>query len=347
MTDLSTPAGSATLDPPAESASQGPARRRGPRLGSRRSLAPLGLLPFGLIYAAFFLLPTASILWLAIRSPAVAGKAAVPAQSGSLLGEQATKAQPAVPAQSAGFSWHYLDQAVHGTFLSGLENSLELSLITAVVSGITGLFLAWAVVNGRDSWFRRLVMSSSAVLANFGGLPLAFLFVCTLGSAGVLTKWLSDAGVSLSNDLHFSLYSLHGVELVYLYFLVPLMVLVVAPALERLRPQWGEAAESLGASRFQYWRYVAGPVLLPAVIGSVALLFCSAFSAYATAVALTNGTLAITPLQINQQLNGNVLTGPQTQHTAAALALVMVVVVIPLTVFYQLMERRTAKWLQS
>jgi putative spermidine/putrescine transport system permease protein len=42
-----------------------------------------------------------------------------------------------------------------------------------------------------------------------------------------------------------------------------------------------------------------------------------------------------------------VLSGADTQHIAAALALMMVLIVIPLTVIYQLMERRTARWLES
>jgi putative spermidine/putrescine transport system permease protein len=129
--------------------------------------------------------------------------------------------------------------------------------------------------------------------------------------------------------------------------MVPLMVLVISPALEALRPQWREAAQNLGATTTQYWRHVAAPVLLPNIIGSVALLFCSSFSAYATAYALTNGTLPIVSLQINQQLNGNVLSGAEPRHIAAALAVMMIVIVIPLTGIYQLMERRTAKWLQS
>lgn len=315
--------------------------------GRRRrttALALLGSLPFWLFYAVFFLLPTGALLWLSVRQPAQAGQAAVPASNGGLLGQAPTPARPAVPGHPAGFTLHYLDIAVHGAFRTGLLNSVQVSIVTSVLAAVLGTCLCWAVVNGAG-WFKQLVLSASAVFANFGGVPLAFLFIATLGSAGVLTKFLGHAHVDLTD--HFNLYSVAGVELVYLYFMIPLMVLVIAPALEALRPQWREAAENLGASTWQYWRHVAGPVLLPNVAGSVALLFCSAFSAYATAAALTNGTLALTPLQIKSQLSGNVLSGAGAQHTAAALALVMVLVVVPLTVIYQLMERRTSRWLQT
>jgi putative spermidine/putrescine transport system permease protein len=309
-----------------------------------RGLSALAITPFWLFFAVFFVLPTGALLWLAVRSPGVAGKPAVPGSPGGLLGQAPTPAQPAVPGHSAGFTLHYLSRAVRGAFGDGLLNSIELSIVTSLIAALTGVFLAWAVVTG-SGWFKQLVLSASAVFANFGGVPLAFLFVSTLGSAGALTKWSDDLGFDLT--AHFDLYSLSGVELVYLYFMVPLMVLVVAPALEALRPQWREAAANLGAGTWQYWRFVAGPVLVPTLVGSVALLFCSSFSAYATAAALTNGTLSLTPLQIKAELSGNVLSGADTQHIAAALALMMVLIVIPLTVIYQVMERRTARWLES
>jgi putative spermidine/putrescine transport system permease protein len=121
------------------------------------------------------------------------------------------------------------------------------------------------------------------------------------------------------------------------------MVLVMSPALEGLKPQWAEAAENLGASRWHYWRYVAGPILLPSFLGSVLLLFCSAFSAYATADALVGDSFPLIPTQISNVLSGNVLSGQE--NLGAALAFDMVVIVLPLTIIYQLLQRRTSKWL--
>ena len=205
--------------------------------------------------------------------------------------------------------------------------------------------LAQAVVSSGRSGLHRAVSTASAVLANFGGIPLAFLFIATVGNAGLLTTWMSKTlGFSLKDDAGFSLYSITGVELVYLYFQIPLMVLVMTPALEGLRPQWREAAENLGASRWHYWRHVAGPVLAPSFLGSLLLLFCSSFSAYATADALVGGSVALVPNQIAAVLSGNVLEGQE--NLGAALALVMVVVVVPMTLIYQWLQRRTSKWLQ-
>ncbi len=282
----------------------------------RIGVAWLGLLPFFAYMAVFFVLPTGVIITEAFRH---------------------TDAETQVTT----FTLNNLTDTLHGAYLTSLAHSIQLSLVTSVLSAALGLVLAWAIVSGTNATVRRLVASAAAVLANFGGLPLAFLFVASIGNAGVLTRGLAGTGIHLEDNL---LYSLTGVEFVYLYFLIPLMVLVITPALEALKPQWREAADNLGASTWHYWRYVAGPILAPNVAGSIALLFCGAFSAYATAAALTNGTLSITPLSISSALNGNVLVGQE--NLGDALALDMVVIVVPLTFAYQYMQRRTTRWLQ-
>jgi len=234
--------------------------------------------------------------------------------------------------------------ALRGGYRTALLGSLRLAAICAVIGSVLGVLLAAAVVRSGSPLLRRLVLTASGVLANFGGVPLAFAFVASIGNAGVVTTFLNDHfGFSLQSDLHFQLATITGIALVYMYFLVPLMVLVMTPALEGLKPQWAEAAENLGASRWHYWRFVAGPVLLPNFLGSVLLLFCSSFSAYATANALAGQSFPLVPTQIASVLSGNVLSGQE--NLGAALALDMIVVVLPLTVVYQLLQRRTSRWL--
>ena len=65
-----------------------------------------------------------------------------------------------------------------------------------------------------------------------------------------------------------TLYSKLGIELVYMYFQFPLMVLIIAPAIDGLQKEWREASENMGASSRQYWQYVALPILLPSILGS-------------------------------------------------------------------------------
>lgn len=229
------------------------------------------------------------------------------------------------------------------TALLALGRSVLLAASTAIVGAVFGALLAWLIVNrSPTSIVRRTVVSLSSVLAQFGGVALAFAFLATIGLNGVLTLWVSE---HLGWDLTGSgwLYGLPGLILVYTYFQIPLMVVVFLPALEGLRPQWREAAESLGASTFQYWTQVGLPVLRPAFLGSTLLLFANAFAAYATAAALVSQGSPIVPLLIRSALTSEVVLGQA--GFAYALALEMIVVVALVMVAYNLLVRRTARWL--
>jgi len=239
-----------------------------------------------------------------------------------------------------------IDTAVHGVYLTGLKTSIFLSVATAIVPGIFGLLIAYAIFTAkRGNILRRVVMTASGVFANFGGVPLAFLFIATLSTTGVVTGWIKDVfnGFNIWNH-GFTLYDFRGIFLVYMYFQIPLMVLVILPALEGLRPAWREAAQNMGAGTWQYWRYVGGPVLLPSFLGCLLLLFGSAFSAYATAEALTGGTISLTPIQIGALLNGNVLAGQE--NLGYALGLIMIVIIAIIMALYTMLQRRAARWLR-
>jgi putative spermidine/putrescine transport system permease protein len=251
-----------------------------------------------------------------------------------------------VSPSSNGFTFANVDTAVHGTYLHGFEQSLLLSLIASVVPGALGLLVAYAIFTARGraaAALRQVVITASGVFANFGGVPLAFVFIASFGSSALVTGWLGDIGLNIYN-WGFSLYSMSGVAVVYCYFQIPLMVLIVLPALEGLRPAWREAAENLGAGAWAYWRHVGGPVLLPSFASSVMLLFGSSLAAYATAEALTSGSIPLTSIQIGSFLNGNVIAGQQ--NVGYALSLGMVVIIAVLMTGYVLFQRRASKWLR-
>ncbi|MGB3481648.1 MAG: ABC transporter permease subunit [Mycobacterium sp.] len=230
------------------------------------------------------------------------------------------------------------------TALSALWRSLLLSGSTAVIGAVLGALLAWLIVaRPATSAFRRAALSLCSVLAQFGGVALAFAFLATIGLNGVLTVWLVDLfGWNLAGGGW--LYGLSGLILVYTYFQIPLMVIVFLPALEGLREQWREAAISLGASTWQYWREVAVPLLAPAFLGAVLLLFANAFAAYATAAALVSQGSPILPLLIRASLTSEVVLGQS--GFAYALALEMIVVVAIVMTAYNLLVRRTSRWLR-
>lgn len=294
---------------PAVSAAAPPTRG-----GRRPPLTLLGVVPFFVYVGVFLLLPTVIIA----------------------VGSFTTKAGSLTLTNFSSINQPYLVKA----FL----NSAAISAVSAVVGAITGALLAYAVVTGHpQGMLRRAVTSASGVLAQFGGVTLAFAFIATLGSTGIVTTVLLDRGIDIFPNGVW-LYELSGVTLVYLYFQIPLMVLVFLPALDGVRPQWREATESLGGSTWHYWRYVAGPLLAPSFLGCTLLLFANAFSAYATAAALISQGSPIVPLAISNLLTSE--TGRAQPGLAQALALGMILIVLLVTVLYALLQRRTSRWLR-
>jgi putative spermidine/putrescine transport system permease protein len=235
-----------------------------------------------------------------------------------------------------------------GLFEPSIRNSywlsIRISAVTAVVGGIFGFFLAYAITLGRlPGWVRSSLVTFSGVASNFAGVPLAFAFISVLGRTGVITAFLRDAlGLNIY-QAGFNLYSFAGLSLTYLYFQFPLMVLIMAPALDGLRKEWREAAENLGGTSRDYWRYVALPILLPSILGTMILLFGNAFGAYATAFALTGGTLNLVTIQIGAQMRGDVLHNPGLGY---ALALGMVIVMAVSIGLYTWLQRRSERWLR-
>ncbi len=221
--------------------------------------------------------------------------------------------------------------------------SIKISLITSLGGGIFGFLLAYSAIRGGlPRFMRSSLMTFCGVASNFAGVPLAFAFIALLSPTGMLTNWLRALGYN--PYFHgFTLYTFWGLSLVYTYFQFPLMVLIIAPAIDGLRQEWLEASENLGASSFQYWRYVAFPILLPSILGSMVLLFGNSFGAYATAFALTGGQINLVTIVIGSQLRGDVLGD---QGLGYALALGMVVIMAIAIAGYTILQRRTERWLK-
>jgi putative spermidine/putrescine transport system permease protein len=223
--------------------------------------------------------------------------------------------------------------------------SIKVSLASALLGAIAGFFLAHAVVMGRVPRFLRPTLTTfSGVASNFAGIPLAFAFIATLGPTGLITKelFLDELGVNV-RSLGFNLLSFWGLTITYLYFQIPLMVLILMPALDGLKKEWREASAILGASTFQYWRHVALPVLWPSMLGTTILLFANAFGAVATAYALTGSSLNIVPILLFAQIRGDVLHDP---HLGYALALGMIVITGAANIAYIWLRARGERWIR-
>src|SRR5215469_10496020 len=225
--------------------------------------------------------------------------------------------------------------------LHAFENSISISIVTALLGGLIGFIAAYGIYNLRIKWLHNLIVGFSSVAANFAGVPLAFAFIATLGVTGFITTFLLNW---FHIDLYksgFSLYTFAGLVLVYTYFQLPLMILLTIPALGAVRPEWREASTNLGASNFTYWRRIALPILLPSLIAAMLLLFANSFGAFATAYALAQGEINLVPIQISFVVNGNVSLDTGLGN---ALAAGMIVVLLIVVFLYTAMLRRVSKW---
>ena len=229
-------------------------------------------------------------------------------------------------------------------FINAYKTSLTISVITALGGAVFGFLLAYAVVLGNlPKGLRTFMTTFSGVASNFAGVPLAFAFIATMGNNGLVTRWLESA---FGLDIHaggFTIYSVTGLSIVYMYFQFPLMVLIMAPALDGLRREWSEACANLGGTNWHYWRYVAFPILIPSLLGTTILLFGNAFGAYATAYAFSGSFINLVPILIGAQMQGDVLFNPGLGN---ALALGMVFIMSISMIGYVSLQRRAARWLQ-
>jgi len=274
----------------------------------------IGVAPFLLFALAFLIAPTAYLVFGSFET----------GQGGFTLENYANLFEPSI--------------------VKTYMNSIEISLVTAVVGGIFGFLLAYSVVaGGLPGPFRSALMTFSGVASNFAGVPLALAFVFTIGRVGLLTVFLKTAfGIDPYGN-GFTLYSKIGLEIVYLYFQFPLMVLIIAPAIDGLKKEWREASENMGASSFQYWRHVALPILMPSLLGTMILLFGNSFGAQATAYQLTGGFIDIVTIAISRQMRGDVLFDPNLGY---ALAMGMVVIMGLSIAGYSVLQRRAERWLR-
>jgi len=282
----------------------------------RKHSAYVGVIPFLILVSIFLLWPTYSVVSGAFQDST--GK----------------------------FSLSVLKSVIKNpAHLTAFRHSLQFSAITSVIGSVIGALFAWAIATGKkDGILRRISLSASGVLAQFGGVMLTFAFLATFGFNGLVTSFFLKFAPHSFFGHPTWLYSITGLCIVYSFFQIPLMFIVFLPTVDNLKPQWREASDGLGGSTLEYWRRIGIPVMTPSFLGSFLLLFANAFSAYATAASLISQGSIITPLGISTALSSE--TGSNNPALAKALSLGMVLVVVFVMTLYTLLRRKVSKWEQ-
>ncbi len=280
----------------------------------RLPLTWLGVVPFLVFAILFLILPTMNIVLGAFRTP------------------------------DGAFTLDNIRNLNTASIRSAYWVSIKISMASAILGCLIGFAVAAAVtLGGLPKFIRGPLLTFSGVASNFAGVPLAFAFIATIGPIGLVTVFLrTNLGIDL-RGLGFNLLSFWGLTVTYLFFQIPLMILIITPALDGLKREWREAATVLGASGPQYWRMIALPILFPSLLGTLALLFANSFGAVATAIALTGSSLNIVPILLFAQIRGDVLGDP---HLGYALAFGMIVITGIANVIYITLRARSERWLK-
>lgn len=274
----------------------------------------LGVAPFFLFALLFLILPTAYLVIGAFQN------------------------------NEGGFTFDNILALTQPSIVAAYWISIRISLASAILGALVGLAIAIAIVRGGlPNWVRSATLTFSGVASQFAGVPLAFAFLATLGRLGLVTVLLNSVfGINIY-ALGFNILSFWGLTLTYLFFQIPLMVVIITPAIDGLKREWGEAAATLGATQLQYWRLVVIPVIWPSFLGTMILLFANSFGAIATAYALTGSSLNIVPILLFAQIRGDVLHNP---HLGYALAFGMIFITGLANVFYIWFRTRSERWLR-
>ncbi len=200
--------------------------------------------------------------------------------------------------------------------LQGFKNSITLSAISALLALVVTLFAVYAMMRFPDSVRERILVVTN-LTSNFSGIPLAFSFIVLLGNSGLFTLLFEKWGIDAFSS--FSLYSWSGLLLIYIYFQLPLSLMLLYPIYYGIQQQWKDAASLLGASTIQFWTKIGIPIMLPGIVGTFSVLFANAMGAYASAYALTGSNYNLVAIRIGALLSGDIFAQPELASAIAVL----------------------------
>ena len=228
---------------------------------------------------------------------------------------------------------NYLEVFNNDFYLQAFENTLWLSVICSVIGLFISSITAFSIYKMQGK-IRRIMISFTTMASNFSGVPLAFAFIIILGFNGAITLQLKAWGIIED----FNIYSASGLMLLYVYFQIPLGVLLLYPAFDALKPELEDAAKTMGASKLTYWLKVAIPVLSPALLGTFIILIANAMGAYASTYALTSGNYNLVTIRIASLVSGDLFLEP---NMAAALSMLLIAILAFITAIHHWLIKRS------
>ena len=204
----------------------------------------------------------------------------------------------AVFLKAAELSWgEFIDVVTAPQVVATYKLSFGASLLAAAINAVFGLMLAWALV--RYSFPGKKIVDALidlpfALPTAVAGIALTALYA----KNGWIGQILEPLGIKVA-------FTPLGVLVALVFIGLPFVVRTVQPILEDLDTEIEEAAASLGAQRWQTFRYVILPILLPALLTGFALAFARAVGEYGSVIFIAGNlpyVSEITPLMIITKL---------------------------------------------
>jgi putative spermidine/putrescine transport system permease protein len=225
-----------------------------------------------------------------------------------------------------GFTFDQYKEIFQKTYYhQAFKNSIIIGLFSSFIAIILAVFATYSITQFSKKIQDRILVFSN-LTANFAGIPLAFAFIVILGNSGLFTLLFKQIGWDILST--FNLYSWSGLVLIYIYFQLPLAVMLLFPVYQGIQAQWREAASLLGASPGQFWLRIGVPIIMPSIAGTFSILFANALGAYASAYALTGSTYNILTIRIGALTTGDIFAKPELGSAIATLLGVTLVIAL-------------------
>jgi ABC-type spermidine/putrescine transport system permease subunit I len=220
-------------------------------------------------------------------------------------------------------------------YLRGLAKTLVLAGTTTVACLALGLPLAWWIVRHAGR-LRGLALTLVLTPLVCGALLPTLGLVNLLGPLGVVNGTLKWLGL-IESTIPLLGHEI-GIVIGLVQAFLPLMVLPLVTTLDRMPPEYDEAATSLGARRREVWRHVILPIIAPGVVAGSLLVFFSALTSFVTPQILGQGKVATFATMAFQQAS-LVLDWP----FASALAVTMLAILLLASLMIRPVMRRLAR----
>jgi putative spermidine/putrescine transport system permease protein len=218
-------------------------------------------------------------------------------------------------------------------YLKSITNSIQISLISSLIGITVALVCAYSISNYSEK-AQNSIITILNMTSNYSGVPLAFGYIVLIGNTGMFILLFKHFGLNaLSN---FNIYSWIGLIITYVYFQIPLAILLLYPSFLGIKKEWRQSAMLLGASSFQFWAKIGMPVLVPSIVGTFSILFANAMGAYATAYALVGKNYNLLTIRISSLVVGDIMPKPEL---AGALAVILGITTISMMMINEKMSK--------